>query len=104
MTQDKNEVELEKECLRISLPIALKFSEDFQKAYPDKRPIHELMGELNEAIKDILLSILQGNEELRLENKILRGNRQADSADIERLERENAELKERLATMKGSEL
>ena len=37
--------------------------------------------------------IEQGNNDLTLENKILSGNRQADSADIERLERENAELK-----------
>ena len=38
------------------------------------------------------LSARREVEELKLENKILSGNRQADAADIERLERENAEL------------
>ena len=53
-----------------------------------------------EYLVSALLSARREVEELKLENKILSGNRQADAADIERLERENAEKQNAILTSK----
>ena len=53
-----------------------------------------------EYLVSALLSTRREVEELKLENIILSGNRQADAADIERLERENAEKQNAILTSK----
>lgn len=91
------------ECMKISLPIALQFAEEFQRSYPDKRPIHELMAELNEAIRDALISARRELEEkkdaiLQSAAKIIE-----QSKEIERLQRVEFELRRQLESRLESE-
>lgn len=104
MTDKELEQVIEKECLKISLPIALQFAEEFQRSYPDKRPIHELMAELNEAIRDALISARRELEEkkdaiLQSAAKIIE-----QSKEIERLQRVEFELRRQLESRPESEL